>query len=127
MKACVLENCFYADLSLFLFLLIFQSVDVICSTLSLCDGLKDTWSPYGDSKEPMVEVAVVSTTTLAPKDDCKDCTTFFKDVQDTITSQETLVSWGSLSKVIEKISHTNARGYRNDVRDRHRFQLFRLK
>lgn len=60
----------------------FQSVDIICSTLGLCDGLKDFWSPYGE-KATAVEVS--------SNDTCADCTTFFGDVQRSITSKETVV------------------------------------
>ncbi|XP_053383474.1 uncharacterized protein LOC123564714 [Mercenaria mercenaria] len=52
------------------------TTDMICATLGLCSGLEDRWSPYGIK--------------AGNNTDCSDCTKFFKDVQDSITSNETL-------------------------------------
>ncbi|XP_060569459.1 uncharacterized protein LOC132727883 isoform X3 [Ruditapes philippinarum] len=53
------------------------TTDMICATLGLCSGLEDRWSPFG--------VKASNST-----DYCSDCTRFFTDVQQSITSNETL-------------------------------------
>ncbi|XP_052262835.1 uncharacterized protein LOC127866386 isoform X5 [Dreissena polymorpha] len=70
------------------------STDMICTALGFCAGLEDTGHPeQGTTKlysEAGVQLLYKSVGNVRNDTQCADCTKFFKDVQDSITSQETL-------------------------------------
>ncbi|KAL4240157.1 hypothetical protein ACF0H5_000951 [Mactra antiquata] len=74
------------------------STDTVCATLGFCSGLEDTHSPYG----------------VKLNDDCTDCTKFFKDVQESITSNETV---NQLTQLINQTICSQLGGFSNTCLD----------